>query len=201
MSLALIKLSTWSINSHSLEGVLLVNSAISWDRGHTPPSSDTKFIFSSWSFVVMHSLLNINKYVFRPSSSPYLMVRRYAAGCLLLRLAINYMRNRRASSSKLFMDLGIRDPNHTLAGPLKVSEKALQATSLGKQCRVMWALKVSRCSRGSLVPSYIFMRGTHNLGGSNMAIMSAFYGEPVLVSGWSTDDDVPIFLPSLHIFL
>lgn len=88
------------------------------------------------------------------------MVRRYAIRCLILLLSINYVRNIRVSSPKLFMDLGTNDPNHTLTGPFKVSGKALQATYLRKPCRVMCALKVSRCSSDSLVLLYISVRGT-----------------------------------------
>lgn len=67
---------------------------MNWDRGRTPPKRTSRVIFSSWVSVVICSLLNLDRYVFKLSSSPYLMVRRYAAACLLLRLAINCVRNR-----------------------------------------------------------------------------------------------------------
>lgn len=160
------------MNSRSVARVLLTNSTMNLDRGHTPPRSAAKVIFLSWSFIVIRSLLNLDIYAFYFSSSLCLMVRRYAVRCLLLQISINCVRNRRATFPKPSMDPGAKDPNHTLASPLKVSEKALQATSSGKPCRVMWALKVSKCSRRSLVPSYMSIRGTRNFGGRGTAITS-----------------------------
>lgn len=63
------------------------------------------------------------------------------------------------------MDLGGRDPNHVLAAPFSVSGKARHLISPENSCRVIWALNVSRCSKGSFNLLYISIWETLNLGG------------------------------------
>lgn len=60
--------------------------------------------------------------------------------------------------------------NHTLEAPLRVIGKALYMILLGIACSYINALKVSRWSKGSLVPLNISRVGILNLGGRGTPI-------------------------------
>lgn len=118
-----------------------------WLFAQMPPSRVANMIFSFWSSVVICSLLNRDKYAFKLLLSRCLTVKRYATGCFLFLLAMNCAKNRQASSWNPSMDPRGNDLNHPLAAPFNVRGKARHTISLENSWRVMWTLKVSKCSR------------------------------------------------------
>lgn len=59
VSSTLMKLFALSMNSCNVMGVFLASFVMNGFWSHTPPRSAIRVIFSSWSFVVMSSLLNL----------------------------------------------------------------------------------------------------------------------------------------------
>lgn len=69
------------------------------------------------------------------------------------------------------MESGYNFLNQPQAASFNVKGKALHEISPGNPWRVKWALKVSKCSTGSLQPSYMSIDRTLNFGGSGTAMI------------------------------
>lgn len=93
MCSALTKLLVLFMNPSRVIGIFFANCSMKGLLGQIPPRRALSIIFSSWLFAIRHSFSNRVRYAFRLSSSNYFMVTKYAGCCLLLLLAINWLKN------------------------------------------------------------------------------------------------------------
>ena len=133
---------------------------------------------------VRHSSLKRSRY-FLVDSSCFCVTPSKLMGCLaLVILVVNWAMNFRVISWKLAMDPFGRALNHLIAGPARVTGKALHRTASAAPSRFILASKAVRCSWGSLVPSYFISVGLSKpLGSFALRILSVKGVAPIII--WS----------------